>query len=78
MTSGVLGSQRRTNLMLDGLAYLVVGLVTLFAVFPLAWTLLTSFKREQDIVTDTMQYLPRSLTFDNYVTLWQRSGFPRA
>jgi multiple sugar transport system permease protein len=74
---GVFGSQRRTNLMLDGLAYLIVGLVTLFAVFPLVWTLLTSFKRESDIVTESMQYVPRTLTFDNYVTLWQRSGFPR-
>ena len=65
---GVFRSQRRTNRMLDGLAYLIVGLVTLFAVFPLVWTLLTSFKLERDIVTVQMQYIPRELTFDNYVT----------
>lgn len=70
-------SQRRTNWMLDGAAYLIVGLVTLFAVFPLAWTLLTSFKLERDIVTETIQYIPHELTFDNYITLWRRSGFPR-
>jgi len=71
------GSQRRTNLMFDGVSYLIVGLVTLFAFFPLAWTLLTSFKLERDIVTETIQYLPSELTFDNYITLWRRSGFPR-
>jgi multiple sugar transport system permease protein len=76
-SSGVFGSQRRTNRMLDGLAYAIVGLVTLFAVFPLAWTLLTSFKLEQDIVTAHIQYVPRELTYDNYVTLWRRSGFSR-
>jgi multiple sugar transport system permease protein len=70
-------SPRRINWILDGLAYVVVALVTLFAVFPLAWTLLTSFKLERDIVTENLQYIPRELTFENYVTLWRRSGFPR-
>ncbi|MGH2558697.1 MAG: carbohydrate ABC transporter permease [Thermomicrobiales bacterium] len=70
-------SQRRLNRTLDVLAYLIVGALTVFAFSPLAWTLLTSFKLERDIVTDSMIYLPRDWTFDNYVTLWQRSGFPR-
>lgn len=76
-TGGLFRSQWRTNLALDALAYLIVGVVTVFAIFPLVWTLLTSFKLERDIVTDQIQYIPRTLTFDNYVTLWQRSGFPR-
>lgn len=76
-TNAIFGSQRRIDRTMNGIAYAIVGLITTFAVFPLAWTLLTSFKLEEDIVTERMQYVPDAVTFDNYVTLWQRSGFPR-
>lgn len=73
----MLRSQRQTNLLLNILSYWIVGAVTVFALFPLAWTFTTSFKLEEDIVTPTLQYIPREVTFDNYVTLWRRSEFPR-
>ncbi len=75
--NAIFRSQRRINRTMDAVAYAIVGIITAFAVFPLAWTLLTSFKLEEDIVTERMQYIPDAVTFDNYVTLWQRSGFPR-
>jgi multiple sugar transport system permease protein len=59
----------------DALASAVLLLVLAFTLFPLAWTALTSLKREQDIVTSQMQYLPRRPTLDNYVTLLGRSGY---
>ncbi len=70
-------SLRRTKLALDLAAGLVVLLAVLFALFPLVWTALTSLKAETDIVTRTLQYVPRRVTFENYVTLWRRSEFPR-
>ncbi|MEZ4731518.1 MAG: carbohydrate ABC transporter permease [Caldilineaceae bacterium] len=69
-------SQRRINLLLNTITYLVVGGVVIFSLFPLVWTFLTSIKIESDIVTSTLQYIPRRATFDNYVAIWQRSGFP--
>ena len=69
-------SQQRMNAFLDLLTWLIVGLVVVFSLFPLVWTLLTSLKLEEDIVTRTLQYLPRSITFQNYITLWRQSGFP--
>jgi multiple sugar transport system permease protein len=69
-------SQKRINFGLDLLTWLLVGSVVLFSVFPLVWTLLTSLKLEQDIVTRTLQYIPRRITFQNYITLWQQSSFP--
>lgn len=65
------------NRVLNGVSYLIVGTLTLFAVFPLVWTFLTSVKPEEDIITPTIQYIPRDLTFENYRDLWQRSGFDR-
>jgi multiple sugar transport system permease protein len=69
-------SRRRTELFLNILAYAIVVGVILFALFPLLWTFLTSLKVESDIVTTTLQYIPRRATLDNYVAIWQRSGFP--
>ncbi|MBL8130420.1 MAG: carbohydrate ABC transporter permease [Anaerolineae bacterium] len=68
---------RRTKLLFDLLTAAILIAVTLFAIFPLVWTFLTSLKVEADIVTSTMQYIPERVTFDNYVALWQRSGFPQ-
>ena len=69
-------SQQRTRRVLDLVTLLAAGLVVVFSVFPLVWTFVTSLKLEEDIVTQTLQYLPRHLTWQNYVTLWRQSGFP--
>ena len=69
-------SQRRLDRIFDALTAALVLVVISFCLFPLLWTLLTSLKLEQDIVTPTLQYLPRAITLDNYVTLWRQSGFP--
>ena len=69
-------SQQRTRRVLDLVTLLAAGLVVAFSVFPLVWTFMTSLKLEEDIVTQTLQYLPRHLTWQNYVTLWRQSGFP--
>jgi multiple sugar transport system permease protein len=62
--------------MLDVFTGVLVLAIVAFCLFPLIWTLLTSLKPEADIVTATLQYIPRHVTLDNYVTLWQQSGFP--
>jgi multiple sugar transport system permease protein len=68
--------QRKTERILDVLTYLVIISVVGFALFPIIWTFLTSLKVEKDIITINLQYLPQSITFDNYVAIWNRSGFP--
>jgi multiple sugar transport system permease protein len=73
----VFKSQRRINLFYDILTYTVTGLVIVFSLFPILWTVLTSLKVEEDIVTATLQYLPKAVTFENYVAIWNRSGYPR-
>ena len=46
------------------------------SVFPILWSLLVSLKPEEDIVTATLQYIPRRITFENYAAIWTRSNFP--
>lgn len=69
-------SRRRMNLIMNTTTYVFVGAVVVFSLFPMIWTFLTSLKLEEDIVTTTVQYIPSEITFDNYVRLWRRSGFP--
>ena len=70
------GSLKRTRRFYDVLASIVVLAVVTFAIGPIVWTVLTSFKTEDEIVSRDFRFLPTSLTFDNYVTLWERSGYP--
>jgi multiple sugar transport system permease protein len=71
-----LGSLTRTRRFYDILASIVVLAVVIFAIGPIIWTVLTSFKTEGEIVSRDFRFLPTSLTFENYVTLWERSGYP--
>ncbi len=69
-------SRRAADLLADILTYLVVGAVVIFALFPVVWTFLTSLKSADDIITRDLQYIPQHVTFENYVAIWNRSGFP--
>ena len=60
----------------DVLVWLAGLAITLFAIFPIVWALLTSLKEEAAIITTQMQYIPESITFQNYVDIWTRSNFP--
>ena len=70
------GSLKRTRRFYDVLASIVVLAVVTFAIGPIVWTVLTSLKTEGEIVSRDFRWLPTSLTFENYVTLWERSGYP--
>jgi multiple sugar transport system permease protein len=72
MTMTLRARRRLENLVSYVVALAIVG----FAALPVLWTFLTSLKPEADIITSTMTYLPRRITFDNYVAIWERSNFP--
>jgi multiple sugar transport system permease protein len=70
------GSLRRSRRFYDVVATVVVLIVVSFAISPILWTVLTSFKTEKQIVNANFTWLPTSVTIDNYTTLWRRSGYP--
>ena len=70
------GSRKRSERLFDFLSTAIAILAVLFAIAPIVWTLLTSFKTESEIVSSTLSYVPNSLTFENYLTLWTRSDYP--
>lgn len=71
-----LGSLKRSQRLFDVLTAFIAITVVLYAMSPIIWTLITSFKTESEIVSSTFRYLPERITFENYQTLWQRSNYP--
>ncbi|MCC2613928.1 carbohydrate ABC transporter permease [Neorhizobium sp. Rsf11] len=69
-------SKRSRRLAADILTYIALCSLGIFCIGPMAWMFLTSLKPEADIVTSQMQYIPRHVTFENYVAIWTQSNFP--
>jgi multiple sugar transport system permease protein len=72
----ILRSRKARRRVQDAVCYALVVLITIFAVFPVLWTFLTSLKPEADIVTAHPSYIPARITFHNYEAIWTRSNFP--
>ncbi|MBP2561668.1 multiple sugar transport system permease protein [Neorhizobium galegae] len=72
----MLKTSRSRRLAGDILTYVVLTALTTFCLGPILWMFLTSLKTEADIVTSHMQYIPRTITFQNYVAIWTQSNFP--
>lgn len=48
----------------------------LFFVFPIYWTVTTSFKLKKDILLSVPMYIPTRGTFEHYVEIFRKSYFP--
>jgi multiple sugar transport system permease protein len=67
---------KRSTRLWDLATYAVLGLLAAFCLAPIVWTFLTSIKVDDDIVTQTMVYIPSRITFDHYVKIWTQSDYP--
>jgi multiple sugar transport system permease protein len=52
-------------------------IILAFMIFPFLWVITTSLKPESEIIKRPIQYLPKPLTFDNYIDAWNKVGFDR-
>ena len=50
-------------------------LLFLLIMFPLYWTVVTSFKEESSMLQLPIKYWPSPFTFDNYKYIWENMGF---
>ena len=57
--------------------YLPLFLLLLFALFPYIWTILSSIKPESELFTKQFYYLPKSPTFQNYISLFKLTNFSK-
>ncbi|MBU5594253.1 carbohydrate ABC transporter permease [Amphibacillus sp. MSJ-3] len=55
--------------------YLPMLAMLMWTLFPVYWTLITAFKPEGDIIKSPLQYLPKNITFENFINAWNDVGF---
>ncbi|MEX2374007.1 MAG: carbohydrate ABC transporter permease [Dehalococcoidia bacterium] len=68
---------RSTSALISNIAsYVLLIVLAIWCNAPIIWTFLTSLKLETDIISRTMHYIPPSITFENYVKLWNQSNYP--
>ena len=57
--------------------YIPLLITIIFVLIPFLWALSTSFKTLPEFMSETVQYLPKKLNFDNYIFVWTKSGFSK-
>jgi multiple sugar transport system permease protein len=69
--------ERRTNRAIDTALVFGLALGSIVMLLPFAWMLSTSLKHPSEIFTYPIQWIPRQLRLDNYVTAFTTLPFPR-
>jgi multiple sugar transport system permease protein len=67
-------TQRRLQMLLT---YAVLAIFVIMVAFPLYWVGLTSLREAKDVYAQKEMLIPRNLTFDNYVKLFDGTAMPQ-
>lgn len=57
------------------MSYAYLTILSIIAIFPLLWILLSSIKSKGELAGDPTSFLPKSITFDNFRTVFGQLGF---
>jgi multiple sugar transport system permease protein len=61
-----------------GFLYLILSVYAIVTIIPFLWALSSSFKTLEEIVSGTMNFIPKNFTFENYKTIFiEQELFPR-
>lgn len=61
-----------------GLLYTILTVYAIITIIPFFWALSSSFKTLEEIVSGTINFIPKNFTFDNYKTIFiEQELFPR-
>ncbi|MDR0568886.1 MAG: carbohydrate ABC transporter permease [Spirochaetaceae bacterium] len=66
---------RKTNVAAQFCVYLVMGIFTLLALYPILWLVIQSFKTTQDYMTVSKLAFPSVWFFKNYPLTWETGKF---
>ncbi len=59
------------------LVYIPLVIAAVWTLFPLYWTLVTSFKTPAQIAAKPVTYIPHPFVFENYAKAWSAGGFSK-
>lgn len=58
-------------------SYVYLTVLSIIAIFPLLWIILSSIKGKGELASDPTSFLPKVITFENYQTVFGQLGFGR-
>ena len=71
-------SKKKVKLVVtDTIWYAIVILISLVTVLPFFWTVVTSFKYDNEIFSETIKWIPSKITFKHYVDVFKSVPFGR-
>ncbi|MCL1900443.1 MAG: carbohydrate ABC transporter permease [Promicromonosporaceae bacterium] len=56
------------------LGYLLLLIASVGLLLPFVWMIISSLKRNVDVFTNPIQWIPDPVVWQNYVTIWERTG----
>lgn len=59
------------------LIYIVLIIITVFALFPVVYTILGSFKGNMELLSEGNRLFPRKFVMDNYKQAWEMANFQK-
>ncbi|NEE02964.1 carbohydrate ABC transporter permease [Phytoactinopolyspora halotolerans] len=65
-------ARRRKSLLRKALTYLVMTAVALLVLVPFAWMISSSLKRNNEVFTVPIQWIPEEFRWSNFVDIWDR------
>jgi len=66
----------RRNIFADIATYAAALLVAAFFILPILWLVSLSLRTPQEIFFGAARFIPQAPTFDNFVRVWNDTGFP--
>jgi len=73
-----MNAQKRKNIILNIIVYMVLIIVVIFTLIPIGWVLSTSIKPANEIFAKIPQWIPGEVTFQNYKEVLLNSSIPNA
>ncbi|AIQ60074.1 carbohydrate ABC transporter permease [Paenibacillus borealis] len=70
-----MNSKRQRKLGSKLLFYIPLALTLVFVLVPFLWAISTSLKREGDVLSGTVRYIPSPATFENFIHVWNDNNF---
>ncbi len=69
--------EKRMKSFSKALIYIVLIIITVFALFPVVYTILGSFKGNMELLSEGNRLFPRKFVMDNYKQAWEMANFQK-
>ena len=57
--------------------HIILLLCSLIWIYPIVWTIISSFKPQADFFKEQLSLIPSKVTFENYIRVWSKANFAR-